>query len=210
MQKYISSAYETNTYCLISEKNNAVIIDPAEIDMGVIRELNEKGAVIRKILLTHGHFDHTKSCAEIVRMTGAKVFVHASDEAKLADIDLAMGSKLDKKNFEPILKYQVVTEGDIIEIDEFRFYVMHTPGHTAGSVIYRFKDILFTGDTIFKETIGATNDRSSDLQALFNSVERIKALDCDFQILPGHGPETTLYYEKKNNFYFTNNWLIVD
>ncbi|MCL2087121.1 MAG: MBL fold metallo-hydrolase [Oscillospiraceae bacterium] len=205
MDVHVTSMYETNTYILVSEAKNAVIIDPAEIGKSVIDALVQDGIKVTKILLTHGHFDHTKACAEIVRTCGdVTVYIHKGDAEKLSDVNLAMGSLFTKKGFEPLTQYTTVDEGDKIVQDELEFTVWHTPGHTAGSVIYQLGDILFTGDTLFKETIGATHDTTADINALLNSVERLKATVQDFRVLPGHSEETTLSYEKKNNPYMNS------
>ena len=151
------------------------------------------------ILLTHGHFDHTGAVADLKEQTGAKVYIHSKDECMLDDTIKNVAYLCPGYSYKPFTADVLVSDGDIIRLDEIEFSVMHTPGHTAGSVVYFADDCMFAGDTIFEGSAGRTDFYSGDYIAQRNSLARIAALREDYLIYPGHGNSTTLKQEKKFN-----------
>jgi glyoxylase-like metal-dependent hydrolase (beta-lactamase superfamily II) len=182
--------FQTNTY-IISDQENTVVIDPAA-DLGVVGDIKATA-----ILLTHGHFDHTAGAAEI----GAPIHIHESDAEMLNDIDKSFGT-LYPRMFKPCQADVLVKDGDLLEFGEMRFKVMHTPGHSRGSVMYILDEsVMFTGDTLFEGSVGRIDGYGGSHEAQMKSLEKIKALDGDYRILPGHGEETTLDREKRINSF---------
>ena len=153
------------------------------------------------ILLTHGHFDHTGAVADLKEQTGAKVYIHSKDECMLDDTIKNVAYLCPGYSYKPFTADVLVSDGDIIRLDEIEFSVMHTPGHTAGSVVYFADNCMFAGDTIFEGSAGRTDFYSGDYIAQRNSLARLAALREDYIIYPGHGGSTTLKQEKKFNPY---------
>jgi glyoxylase-like metal-dependent hydrolase (beta-lactamase superfamily II) len=204
--RLVLGVFHTNTYIVI-EDGNAVIIDPAgggTDETGteeILNLLEEKSVKLTHILLTHGHFDHTSAAAELKKATGAKIHVHESDAVMLGDVKKAFASSFPKW-FKPCSADVLLKDGDLIKAGEngdLTFTVVSTPGHSAGSVMYMIDDVIFSGDTIFEDSVGRNDGYSGCIQAQKESMELIKKIDGNYIILPGHGPETTLIKEKKNN-----------
>ncbi|MCH5191238.1 MAG: MBL fold metallo-hydrolase [Oscillospiraceae bacterium] len=204
VKKIILGEIETNTYVLESDAVCAVI-DPA-IES---RELSDflKGKSVKYILLTHGHFDHIAGVDSIVRETGAKVCIHTLDNEMLCDGNKSLYNS-NLGGIQPHIKADMLlNDGDEITLGETVIRVMHTPGHTNGSVCYILQNerIIFSGDTLFRLTAGRT-----DLAGIepiiagrneLKSLQKIANLAGDFRVLPGHNEETTLQFERENNKY---------
>lgn len=195
------SVCDTNSYIAASASGNAVLIDApddAEYILGVIKE---KGLTLRKILLTHGHFDHIGAVADLYEKTGCEVYIHKFDLPKLTD-DRGMLSVYfrvrDMKKFDKAIP---VSDGDIITQDELSFRVLHTPGHTSGSVCYLTDGVMFSGDTLFARSIGRTDMPDGDIDAMMKSLKVIDSLEGDMRVLTGHMDETTLEDERRYNYY---------
>lgn len=201
---HILGAFQTNCYIIVSDKNNAIIIDPASEGEKLINFLTENKLNLKKILLTHGHYDHIGSADFLREKTGAEIFINKADERLLKD------GSVNASKLIPYIKYELfsadifIENGDEIKLDEITLKVMETPGHTAGSVIFIAENerVIFTGDTVFEGTIGRTDLYSGDYSKIMQSVRKISEFEGDYRILAGHGGETTLEAEKRNNPYF--------
>ncbi|MFI5358619.1 MAG: MBL fold metallo-hydrolase [Halanaerobiales bacterium] len=178
----------TNSY-LVEDTDNCLLIDPGAEGEKILSVIQEKKLRPEKIILTHGHFDHIGAAEYLREKTGAKLFVHSEDKEYLMD---------EKKNLsfftgdliEPAIADNLMEEGDIIG----KFRVIHTPGHTPGSIcLYNEEEgLLFSGDTIFKNGYGRTDFPGGDLQALINSINKLLHLPDETLVYPGHGPSTTI------------------
>ena len=187
----------TNCY-IVTENGTAVVIDPADECERIVSAL--EGDELSGILLTHGHFDHTGAVNELKKRYGCEIIISAEDEEMLSD---------NKKNAafligafpSPITADKLVKDGDIIEIGSLSFEVISTPGHTKGSVTYKIDDSLFTGDTLFKGTVGRCDLYGGNSARLIESLEKLATLDDSFKVYPGHDQKTTIGYEKQTNYY---------
>lgn len=202
--KFVIGEIETNTYVLESDGVFAVV-DPAEENEELLSSLEGKN--VKYILLTHGHFDHISGVNSVAYKTGAKVCIHSLDGEMLLD-----GRKSHYvQHFgavQPEIKADVLLEdSDEISFGDTSFRVMHTKGHTMGSVCYIFQNerIIFSGDTLFRLSAGRTDLAGiSPIIAGRNELEsltRLAHLSGDFTVYPGHGEETTLQFERENNRY---------
>lgn len=196
------SVCDTNSYIVATNEGNAVLIDaPADAD-NIYGEILKHGLTLKKILLTHGHFDHVGAVADLVEKTGCKVYIHEMDQAKLSeDTDGLLINLFRVRGYKPFDKSIAITEDDIIKQDELEFDVLHTPGHTSGSVCYITGDVMFSGDTLFARSVGRTDMPDGNYSALMYSMEKIKDLGGNLRILPGHMCETSLDSERKYNPY---------
>ena len=193
----------TNCYVVISEKGNAVLIDAPEGKEEILSAIGN--ATLKKIILTHGHFDHIFSAGEIARETGAEVYIHENDLSKLTDSTLNLSQAFGiSDTFEKVEKAISFMEGDIITLDELSFEILHTPGHTSGSVCIILEDNMFTGDTLFKDSRGRTDLVDADHTDMAMSLRKLRIFKGrydNYNIYAGHGPNTTLNDERENNVY---------
>ena len=157
---------------------------------------------LKYILLTHGHFDHMLGVEKFRQEFSAKVVIHSLDEDKLSSADKSLYSRFDRENpFVPTSADIVVKDGDKLNLGDETIEVIHTPGHTKGGVCYKVRDLLFTGDTLFKTTIGRTDFPDSDEMEMLESLIKLDKLDMNYKIYPGHEGVTTLDFEKETNRY---------
>ncbi len=192
-----------NCYILGDGKNKtAAVIDPGDEAERIVANLNKKGLNCEYILLTHAHVDHVSGIKGVVEATGARVCIHKGDSLmlKAAPVQaLAFGMK----PFMPPKIDKYLEDGDIIDIGNLKVKVIHTPGHSAGGVCFLVENCIFVGDTIFQGSIGRTDLPGGNYNELINSIEtKIFTLPDETIIYPGHGPETTVGYEKKYNPFF--------
>ena len=189
---------DVNTYVVgASGSNQCVLIDPGAEYAAV------NGAVcgreVKAVLLTHAHFDHMLYARPWLK-DGVKLYVHKLDAPALADPSLnlsgVVGAQLTLPDADVLLE-----EGDCVEEADIRFDVLHTPGHTPGSVCYRAGDVLFTGDTLFRHECGRCDLEGGDFSAMLRSLKRLSELEGDYKVLPGHEGISTLDEERAANPY---------
>ena len=191
----------TNTYAGVNEDTgNGFLVDPAIYDKQVDDALTELGIKeLQYILLTHGHFDHILGVNGFLKNhPEAKVVIHREDEAFLTDPVLSHTFKHGLTQ-EPIKADIIVEDGDVLAFDDTEFKVVHTPGHTRGSVVYLLDDLMFSGDTLFQLSCGRTDFPESDPAAMGPSLQKLAALEGNYHVLPGHNAFSELDYERANN-----------
>jgi len=173
------------------ESKISVVVDPGwEIDK--ILDIAKKHDLdIKFILITHSHYDHIDKVKEMVNATDAVVYVHEDDSLEIK-----------KLNIEKIKK---IKDNEFINIGKIKVKVIHTPGHSPGSVCYLFDNKLITGDMLFVEAIGRVDLPGGDIEKMFNSLQKLKELNDDIEVYPGHDygsiPHSTIKHEKENNPY---------
>ena len=192
---------QTNCYIAAMDgKNECIVIDPGEEADKIAGYIEKKGLTCQGILLTHGHFDHITGVPQLAARTGAKVYAYEGERELMMDPEMN-GSAL--VGYEMALEPEILLrDGQTLEIAGIKFKVIYTPGHTVGGCCYYEEEqkVLFSGDTIFMESVGRTDLPTGNGRLLLESVrERVLTLPEDVQIYPGHGPETTVGYEKRNN-----------
>ena len=184
-------AYQTNCYLVWEEMSPAcTVIDPGYDPDTVLAEAKKLGKEIAAILLTHGHFDHVGGVREIAAETGCRVY--------LCDADLAMPPQMTAG---PLYYTDLYGEGSFVEEAGLSFKVLHTPGHTPGSVCLQCENALFSGDTLFWGSCGRTDLPGGSWATIRVSLKRLADLSGDFDVYPGHGDATTLSFERKMNPY---------
>ena len=186
-----------NTYFLVDEDTkNAVVIDSGENYKTIITTKEQLGVNIKAVLLTHAHFDHAGN-VKALQDDGVKILVSTIDAPKLSN-DLNLGKDFGRK-VEPCIPDKTFSDGEILEFDNIKIEVISTPGHTDGSVTFKVENKLFTGDTLFYDTIGRTDFPTGDFYEMINSVNKLFNLKGDFEVYPGHNEFTTLDRERKYN-----------
>lgn len=192
---------QSNCYIVIDNDKRGVLVDPGS-DFNKISDIIKKEDVfLQFILLTHGHFDHIEA---LPYFNDKRIYIHTLDYPYLFDDNLNLISRVNRKlklNNKNIVK---VEDGDKIPFLSQEFEVIHTPGHTEGSCIYKLNDVIFTGDTIFKNNIGRCDLVGGDLEKMRKTTQKIAKIKGDYKLCPGHGETTTLEFEKINNPYLRN------
>ena len=190
----------TNCYLVWDEKTlEAAVIDPGFEDQRINDIISENKLKVKYILLTHGHFDHLGGVNQIKQLTAAKVLIHENDADCLLDprrnLSVLAGMSMVLEPADGFLK-----ENETIALGTVVIRVIHTPGHSKGGVCLLAEDQLFAGDTLFNTSIGRTDFADGDLKELLNGIEsKLFILDDATIVLPGHGENTTIGYEKMNN-----------
>ena len=194
IQTFVLGPIATNTY-LLSIGNDVILIDPASKPEKLIDKL--QGRNLLAVLLTHGHFDHIKACDGLYEKYGCRIYLHPDDEElardKYSGADFGLVSYISCP-IEPL------KEGKM-KIGPFEFETIFTPGHTPGSVIFVFDHYIFTGDTLFRGSVGRTDLKGGDARTLKQSLQIFKSFDQEYFILPGHDDPSTLSFELANNWY---------
>ena len=188
--------FGTNTY-MLRENDDVILIDPASKAEKLIEMLEEKRLLA--VLLTHGHFDHIKAVDGLYDRYHMPVYINEADEELCRDKAQSTAFNLP---FSPAVTCPVkhLKEGTM-SIGPFDFEVIFTPGHTKGSVCYKFEDCIFTGDTLFAGSAGRTDLKGGDDRELKASLRILKELDEELIVYPGHEKTTVLKDEIKHNPY---------
>ena len=180
----------TNCYIIYDEQTRAaVVIDPSDEAVLAEARIEALGLDVKAVLLTHGHFDHSGEAAQIADKAGIPIRMHPADKALPSWLTHGLPQTLD------------IADGETLDIAGLRFTVIHTPGHTPGSVCYRCGDSLFAGDTLFAGSCGRTDLPGGSGQDMAASLRRLAALEGDCTVYPGHGETSTLSAERAGNPY---------
>jgi hydroxyacylglutathione hydrolase len=200
LKKIVLGKLATNCYLLgCNLTKEAAVIDPAEEDEIILTQLEKDGFSLRYIINTHGHADHIAGNKMLKSRTSAKIFIHRLDEDMLNDPqkNLSFFTGMPIKS-PPADKY--LEEGKNIRVGSLDILVIHTPGHSPGSVSLKIEGKIFTGDTLFANGIGRTDLPGGSLSEIQHSIkDKLMVLDNNCEILPGHGPGSTLQREIDNN-----------
>lgn len=193
---FTSGPVKTNSYLIIDDKTkNALIIDPAFAGKRIIAETQKQKAKITAIVNTHGHFDHTWDTKKVKKKFNAKILIHLFDAEKLKKPDAGFfqlpfhAGKADK----------LLKDKQQLKIGTLTFKIIHTPGHSKGGIcLYCKKEkIIFTGDTLFKNTYGRTDLHDSNASEMTKSLQKAAQLPPKTKVYAGHGMPTTIENERK-------------
>ena len=198
IENLVCGAYQVNAYLLCPEgSRDAVLIDPGDDIAKLKKAIAESGRMLKGILLTHGHFDHMLSAQPLSAITGAPVYVHPLDEELL--LDAGKASYNADVCYQPFpVEFEADHLEESIEIAGMKFEVLHTPGHTKGSVCFYDAEngVLFSGDTLFCAGFGRMDLYGGSPMQMRSSLQRLFQLPGNTRVLCGHGYETTIGSEK--------------
>lgn len=183
----------TNCYVL-EDGGRAALIDPGDEAGRILAQVERDGVQVDYILLTHGHYDHTTAVPELAAaLPQAKIYIHQSDANGAGSRLFPLAGRVDE-----LLFYD---EGDRLTVGGVTVRVLHTPGHSLGSVVLQADHVLFTGDTLFAGSCGRTDLPGGSYEQILASLRRLAGLEGDFHVLPGHDVASTLERERQTNFY---------
>ena len=190
----------TNCYIVINEEtHHGVIVDPGGDAGRIMEAVNKEGVTVDAIFLTHGHGDHIMALGEVKERTGAPVYISKEDEPMLSDPNRSLAAFIGGR-YVPAKADKYFADGGEVEAAGMKFKVLATPGHTPGGVCLMTGDVVFCGDTVFAESIGRTDFPGGSYKQLLASIKsKILPLADDVKLLPGHGPATTVGWERRRN-----------
>ena len=194
--RVLSGGFGCNSYILTADNKTAVVVDCA--DEGVYYECERKGLKPVALLLTHGHFDHVGGCGKFY---AENVPIYCGEGEKEYIFSKENRSVFGGVYIPDFKIFKTLTDGERIALGGINFEVISTPGHTVGGVCYLAEDCLFSGDTLFKEGIGRSDLPGGNFKQLKESLKKLFSIDKNLKVYCGHGEDTTLGYEGKNNPY---------
>ena len=193
---------QTNCYFLVDEATDkTVIVDPACDANGIADKLKRHGCKPEAVVLTHAHFDHMLALDELRERFDIPLFVHEGDAPAVIDPSLSMMDLYADVHTGCKPAERLLKDGDEISFGNTTLKVIHTPGHTPGSICLTEGDTMISGDTLFKESIGRYDFPGGDYKTLMKSLEKLLSLETDYNVYPGHGPKTTLSHEREFNYF---------
>ncbi len=194
-------SFGSNTYLVVNEEEKkAVLVDAGVVGSQILKHLEENGLELVAVLLTHGHPDHLLGLKEVVDATGVPAYMHPADAQMVKSIPPLFLRMLGLEDLELPEEFLPLEDGQELELAGMKFKVLHTPGHSEGSVCFLADGVLFAGDLVFRGSIGRTDFPGGSMQTLLRSVkEKVFTLPSDTRILPGHLDATVVGWEKRTN-----------
>ncbi|MCX7842672.1 MAG: MBL fold metallo-hydrolase [Clostridia bacterium] len=190
--------FGSNSY-IVGDNKEAVVIDAGVSAEEIIKAAEAEGLKLKYVLLTHGHIDHIASIDRLRSASGIQALIHEQDADAVTN-PVLNGSALfgTAKTFNPADR--LLKGGELVEAGGIGFEIIHTPGHSPGCICIKAGNNIFTGDTLFKLSIGRTDLGKGNYEDIIASItQKLSALDDSTVVYPGHGSSTTIGYEKKNN-----------
>ena len=183
----------TNFYILEDEKARAAaIIDPGDEAGRILQVIEDDGVDVKYILLTHGHYDHTTAVPQLHKaLPQAEIYIHRADANGAGSQLFPLAGQI------PDLKFY--DEGDTLALGDMTIQVLHTPGHSKGSVTLKVGDVLFCGDTLFAGSCGRTDLAGGSYAEIMTSLKKLGQLPGDYHVCPGHDVTSTLERERRSN-----------
>lgn len=188
--KLVLGMLATNCYIVASKQGRAFVIDPGGEADRIKDFLAAHKLQAEATVNTHGHFDHVAADADL----GLPVYIHEDDAVMVRNPQEAITSAM-FGTFKPVEPRRLLRDSDTITLDDLDIAVIHTPGHTPGGICLLLDQVLFSGDTLFRDGIGRTDFPGASPELMARSLKRLAGLKPSLRVYPGHGPETTLERE---------------
>jgi len=189
----MAGIYDANCYIVMDSKSKeAVVLDPGGDGPKLEKIIDEMGAKVKFILLTHGHVDHVGGVEYLADKYKVPFYINKIDEELMENDNSVYGSIRVADGY--------LQDGDVLKFGDKTIKVIHTPGHTKGGVCFLIDDKCFTGDTLFQGSIGRTDFIGGDFKEIINSIKtKLLTLGDNVQVYPGHGSSSTIAFEKERN-----------
>ncbi len=201
VETFTDLSFGTNSYMVWAEgSDSAVVIDAGLSTHAILEFLENNGLRLDAVLLTHSHPDHLAGAADVASATGADVYLHPIEAEVVKMMPAGFLSMLGIDELQLPEEFKPLEDGQVIELAGLELKVLHTPGHSPGSVSFLVDGALFDGDLVFRGSIGRTDFPGGDLEVLMTSVkEKVFVLDPETKLYPGHMGSTTVGWEKRTN-----------
>ncbi len=199
IEKLELGSFASNCYIVGAESSKeGMIIDPGAEANKILRKVRDLGLKVKVIVLTHAHIDHIGALKEVKEATDAEVCIHTDDAKSLGGRSLSNIFGVSLPSPPPAVR--LLSGGDSIDIGGLHFLVLHTPGHTLGSICLLGEGVVFSGDTLFNFGVGRFDMPGGSGSQLMNSIHtKLMVLPDSTVVYPGHGPETTIGTERQGN-----------
>ena len=199
IQIYPVTMLQTNCCYLVDDATGkSAVSDPGEQSKSLEAQIQKDGGKLDYVLLTHGHYDHICYAKQLADKFGAKI-VTGKHNARFLKDTLLNGTRRHNIPFTPFEADMLLDDGESFRLGDTEITYLYTPGHTSGCGIFLFDDVMLAGDLIFQNSYGRTDLPTGSDEQMAASLKRVKALDGNYVIIPGHGPLTELDYERKYN-----------
>ena len=196
----ILTGYIEENCFLAGDRDELLVIDPGDDADVILSRITAGGYNVRSIVLTHCHYDHIGAVSALKKATGASIIVCKKEAENYQNPAVNLLGLFGKKAENPPAADMTVSDGDTISSGKYRFQVIETPGHTAGSMCLFCEDKLFSGDTLFAGGMGRVDLPTGSMKEIISSIKnKLFTLPEETMVYPGHGPTTTIGYEKKHN-----------
>ncbi len=199
IQIYNVSHLSTNCCYLVDEvSGKSAVVDPGDKSEDLVSQIEKDGGKLEYVMLTHGHYDHISYARELADKFGAKIITGEKNNEFLSkpeyNLSIYQGKALPEFSADILLK-----DGDTFMLGETEIKYISTPGHTSGCGVYIFDNTILSGDTLFCESYGRTDLPTGDDSVMLASLKKLKEIDGNYNVIPGHGELTTLDHERKYN-----------
>ncbi|MBS4539693.1 MBL fold metallo-hydrolase [Clostridium sp. D2Q-11] len=205
LERLPCGVYAANCYIVGSQNTkDGIVIDPAGDVDEIMSIINKYELNIKYIILTHGHGDHIGGLIELKKQINAPILIHELDKEMLMNKDINLSSQMPISPIE-VKPDRLIKDGEKLKIGDLEGELIHTPGHTPGSISIKIDNKIFTGDTLFKGSIGRTDLPGGSFDDIIISIQnKLLKYDDDITVLSGHGPSSTIGIEKATNPFIKN------
>lgn len=204
IKRIVVGVYAVNCYIVYNDDKNGFIIDPGGDSDDIFKFVDEEKIDLEFILLTHGHGDHIGAVKLVKEKYDLPIYASIKEKNLLKDPIVNLS-----KSIPPFKQIELVADKWLSDEEIIDFYgesleIIETPGHTVGSICILMGDVMFSGDTLFRMSIGRSDLATGSFEEIHNSMKKLYSLKKDYRVLPGHGAESNLDFEKENNPFMKN------
>lgn len=204
IKRIVVGVYAVNCYIVYNDNKNGFIVDPGGDSDDIIKFVDEEKINLEFILLTHGHADHIGAAKIIKEKYNLPIYASIKEKELLKDSIINLSKSIPPFKGIELIADKWLYDEEIIDFHGEKLSIMETPGHTVGSICILMDGVLFSGDTLFRMSIGRSDLATGSFDEIINSVKKLYNLKKDYRVLPGHGAESTLQFEKENNPFMKN------
>ncbi|WP_313960705.1 MBL fold metallo-hydrolase [uncultured Parvimonas sp.] len=204
IKRIVVGVYAVNCYIVYNDNKNGFIVDPGGDSDDIIKFVDEEKINLEFILLTHGHADHIGAAKIIKEKYNLPIYASIKEKELLKDSIINLSKSIPPFKGIELKADKWLYDEEIIDFHGEKLSIMETPGHTVGSICILMDSVLLSGDTLFRMSIGRSDLATGSFDEIINSVKKLYNLKKDYRVLPGHGAESTLQFEKENNPFMKN------
>ncbi len=204
IKRIVVGVYAVNCYIVYNDEKNGFIIDPGGDSDDIFKFIDEEKIDLKFILLTHGHGDHIGAVNVVKEKYNLPIYASVKEKELLKDPIVNLSKSIPPFKQIELIADRWLYDGEIIDFYGEKLEVMETPGHTVGSICILMGDVMFSGDTLFRMSIGRSDLATGSFEEIHNSIKKLYSLEKDYRVLPGHGAESNLKFEKENNPFMKN------